>query len=148
MTQRLNVSIHPFSGRPKGARFPLRQGTTTAQALALHASLSGILAGGVAPGSLQEDIEHAAGSTARPASNKAQREYKWLLRLTRVGSTEVITRELGCADLALLSGGSKFLAIDSGPGLALANAIAGLIDDLGNASDLVLQSMEFVGRDS
>lgn len=85
--------------------------------------------------------------TARPASEYAQRESKWLVSMTDDVNARLNTFEIGGADLSNLASDGKTMDVSAGAGAALVTALeANLISRDGNAMTFV--SAVHVGRNN
>lgn len=82
-------------------------------------------------------------------STLAQRENKWFLRYHDAVTYQKMTRSIGTADLTKLAGNSEFLVLGSGPGATLKTAFEAIVvSDYDPANAVVLDSVQFVGRNS
>lgn len=85
-----------------------------------------------------------------PASSPlSQRENKWLCRYHSTVTLKKFRVSIPCADLTKLANNSEFLVLTGGPGATLkTNFEAVVVDPDDNVSAVVLDSVQFVGRNS
>jgi hypothetical protein len=109
---------------------------------ALETAIDGITIGVIATRSLKTLDEVV--SAAKPASQYAQRESKYLVRYTGADG-KTYTAEVPCADLTLLSSGTQFMDISAGSGLAFVTAWENyVVDEQGGA--VTVLNVQQVGR--
>lgn len=86
------------------------------------------------------------GPGGKPANGEAQREKKWLCRYHDATTQKKYVLELPGADLSKLAPASEFLDITAGDGLTFKNQFDAFVVAPDTANAVVLDEVQFVGR--
>lgn len=136
-----------FSNEGSTATIAVADAITDAAITSIFAAIVGVTLGNAQKSVLRTSVDKDAGTAGVPANAFAQREIKWLVRYTDNVTLKKYSREIPCADLALVVQGTDFMDLSAGPGLALKTALdTDMLSPDGNP--ISVDSVEHIGRNT
>lgn len=143
----VRVPFVDFSNENSVATIPVIDAISNANITAIFDAIVGVTLGNAQKSILSTAVDKDAGTAGVPANAFAQREIKWLVRFTDLVTLKKGSREIPCANLALVVQGTDFMDLSAGAGLALKTALdAHMRSTDGNA--VSVDSVEHIGRNS
>lgn len=135
-----------FSGERSTLSMYVADGILDAAITSLFNAVVGVTIGNAQKSILSTDVDKDSGTAGAPANGEAQREKKWLVRVTDDVTGEKGSFEIPCADLTgTLVAGTNLMDLSAGVGATLQTQIETNVESRdGNA--VSVQSVEFVGR--
>lgn len=112
---------------------------------AVVAAVDGLVVDGRQLAKLVTETDKDSGIVGPATAAAAQRENKWLVRATDDVNGKMVSFEIPCADVSLLTAGTDMLALAGTEAAAFVTAAeANILSVDGNAISIV--SIQFVGR--
>ncbi len=143
----LRIPYIDYSNEGSTVSIPVDTALTPAQLIPLQAAIVAITYEGDQEALRIGEDAVAGSNSGKSTVAESQREKKWLLRFHRASdASKAYTREVPCADLNELSTDGQFVDLAAGTGLALKTQLEALGVDPDDGSAVVLDSVEFVGR--
>jgi hypothetical protein len=143
----LRIPYIDYSNEGSTVSVPVLTAKTPAELIPLQAAIVALTYEGDQEALRIGEDAVAGSNTGKSTIAESQREKKWLLRFHRASdASKAYTREVPCADLNELSTDGQFIDLSAGNGLTLKTQFEILAADPDDESAVVLDSVEFVGR--